>query len=177
MSDLVDVVDTRDRYTGSVVSVDEAHIKRLPHRVVAVFIFDRSGRLYVQVHKNSGGKLDHTVGGHVDLGETYDDAAYRETEEEVGIVDHTLDRLFTGLYSDEGSCIHVFAIYESIEPQKWEFKPNEEVGEIVPMYISEIVGLMNKYGTKKFTAGFMSTMKKYIDLKSIKDVTLNWEVI
>lgn len=166
--DLVDIVDKNDKLIGCVKTVFEAHESRLPHRVVAIFVFNKEGKLYLQVHKKSEGRFDHTVGGHVDAGETYDEAAYRETSEEVNIADTALNKLTEGLYSDEGSRIHVFAIYECLAPEGWKFISNDEVEELVLMNIPDVVEMMNTFGTQKFTGGFMSTMRKYLEIKNSK---------
>ena len=85
MATLLDEVDLRDCPTGRRVTKQEAHNSRLIHRCVAIYVFDAQGRLYVQVHKKSGGLLDHSVGGHVDSGENYLIAAKREGKEELGL--------------------------------------------------------------------------------------------
>lgn len=63
----------------------------LLHPVVHLHIFDTKGRLYLQrrsMNKDiQPGKWDTAVGGHVDYGETIDEALRREVREELGIVD------------------------------------------------------------------------------------------
>lgn len=61
----------------------------LLHSVVHLHIFDSQGRLYLQrrsMNKDiQPGKWDTAVGGHVDLGETIEEALRREVREELGI--------------------------------------------------------------------------------------------
>ena len=63
----------------------------LLHPVVHLHIFDTKGRLYLQrrsMNKDiQPGKWDTAVGGHVDCGETINEALRREVREELGIVD------------------------------------------------------------------------------------------
>ncbi|MBR5844285.1 MAG: NUDIX domain-containing protein [Bacteroidaceae bacterium] len=63
----------------------------LLHPVVHLHIFDTKGRLYLQrrsMNKDiQPGKWDTAVGGHVDYGETINEALRREVREELGIVD------------------------------------------------------------------------------------------
>ncbi|HVL87329.1 MAG TPA: NUDIX domain-containing protein [Candidatus Thermoplasmatota archaeon] len=84
----LDVVDEEDRVVGSVPRA-EVHRRGLLHRSVHVFLLDRSGRLFVQrraptvvVHPN---RWTSSASGHVDAGESYEDAAVRELSEEIGV--------------------------------------------------------------------------------------------
>lgn len=72
------------------------------------------------------------------------------------------------MYSDEGSRVHIFGIYECSAPEGWKFIPNDEVEELVLMNIPDVVEMMNTFGTQKFTGGFMSTMRKYLEIKIVK---------
>lgn len=160
-----DEVTKNDVPTGRKLTREQIHAsERPPHRCVAVFVFDGSGDLYVQVHKISGGLLDHTVGGHVDSGEDYKTAAYREMDEEIGLSGVELDELAVGYYSDEGSRVHVFGIYACVAPESWSFEPNEEVAELKKMSISTIQNMMDE-SPELFTGGFINTMKKYKEVR------------
>lgn len=59
------------------------------HPVVHLHIFDRQGRLYLQKRSMkkdiAPGLWDTSVGGHVDYGETLEQAVCREAREEVGV--------------------------------------------------------------------------------------------
>lgn len=52
--ELFDLVDRNDRVIG-VTHKEQAHENGELHRVAAVYVFDAQSRLYVQVHKKSGG--------------------------------------------------------------------------------------------------------------------------
>src|SRR5689334_4996510 len=86
--ELLDVVDEDDRVTGQAPR-GEVYARRLRHRCVFVFVRDRAGRIFV--HRRTAGKLmfpslyDMFVGGVVGTGESYEDAALREAEEELGV--------------------------------------------------------------------------------------------
>jgi len=82
--ELVDRVDKNDNIIGQTTK-EEAHQNAYIHRVAAVFCFDPEGKLLVQ-HRKKDGLFDHSVGGHVGLGEAYEAAAEREMKEELGIV-------------------------------------------------------------------------------------------
>ena len=136
-----DLVDETDRVIG-VTDKPTAHATRQLHRVVAVYVCNDKGELYVQVHKASGGKLDHSVGGHVSRGESYAAAARREAQEELGI--HQPLTHVTTFYSDEGRYLHTFGVFECVADRGWKFTPNEEVSEIIPMKLTDIQDMMQK---------------------------------
>lgn len=64
---------------------------KLLHPVVHLHIFNDAGDLYLQKRSMAKdiqpGKWDTAVGGHVDLGETVEEALRREVREELGITD------------------------------------------------------------------------------------------
>lgn len=161
-TELFDLVDQDDKVVGTTDKAT-AHTEGQLHRVAAVYVFDQAGRLYVQVHKKSGGLYDNSVGGHVSQGETYEQAAYREAKEELGI-DQPLEYLAT-FYSDEWPEIqHMFGLYSCVADPNWKFEPNDEVEEIIPMSLSDIQELMIAQ-PERFTNGFINTMKKYLELQ------------
>jgi 16S rRNA (adenine1518-N6/adenine1519-N6)-dimethyltransferase len=65
------------------------HNEKLFHRAVHIFIFNSKGELFVQKRsenkKEHPWKYDSSAAGHLDAGESYDDAAKRELKEELGI--------------------------------------------------------------------------------------------
>lgn len=86
--DIFDVVDANDEVVGqerrSVV-----HAKGLRHRAVHILIFNSRGELFLQKRSMSKdvspGTWDSSCCGHVDSGETYEPAAVRELDEELGL--------------------------------------------------------------------------------------------
>jgi isopentenyldiphosphate isomerase len=86
--EVLDIVDERDRVVGRATRA-EAYAKRLRHRCAFVLVHDDQGRIFV--HRRTAEKLvfpsryDMFVGGTVLAGESYDEAAHREAEEELGV--------------------------------------------------------------------------------------------
>jgi isopentenyl-diphosphate delta-isomerase type 1 len=96
--ELFDVVDAQDRVlhpeARSIV-----HRDKLLHRAVHIFVFNSEGELYLQrrsMNKDSApGKWVSSCSGHVDSGEDYDTAAYRELGEEIGLYNPiNMERVF-----------------------------------------------------------------------------------
>jgi len=161
--ELFDLVDEKDNVIG-ITDRTTAHATKQPHRVAAVYVFNSAGELYVQVHKKSDGRYDHSVGGHVSKDEDYATAAIREAEEELGIKQPLT--YITTFYSNEGSYRHMFGLFECIARPDWQFVPNDEVEEIIPMKLAVIEKMM-KDSPEKFTSGFVNSMKHYRKIKNL----------
>ncbi|MER5600414.1 NUDIX domain-containing protein [Streptomyces sp. NPDC002265] len=88
MSELVEHVDEQDRVLG-VVERGEAERQHWPHRIATTICRDRAGRILVlrrsETHSRFPGYYDVMVGGAVNVGESYEEAAARELSEELGV--------------------------------------------------------------------------------------------
>jgi len=88
MTEIYNVVDEDDKIIGKSTR-KEIHKKKLIHRSVMFFIFDKKGRILVtQRTKNKEFYKEYWsigLGGHVNTGETYDEAVVREVKEEANI--------------------------------------------------------------------------------------------
>jgi 8-oxo-dGTP pyrophosphatase MutT (NUDIX family) len=99
--ELLDVVDAEDRVVGQATRA-EVMARRLRHRCVFILARDDFGRIFV--HRRTAEKIvfpsmyDVFVGGVVGAGESYDEAAKREAEEELGVAGIEPEHLFTFLY-------------------------------------------------------------------------------
>ncbi|MER7046269.1 NUDIX hydrolase [Streptomyces jumonjinensis] len=102
--EILDVVDERDQVVGQ-ARRGEVYAGGLRHRCVFVLVRNAVDEIFV--HRRTASKLvfpslyDMFVGGVVGAGESYDDAALREAEEELGV--SGLPRpvpLFRFLYED-----------------------------------------------------------------------------
>lgn len=86
--EILEIVDSHDKVIGRTTR-GEIHRKGLMHRAVHILVFNSDGEIYVQ--RRSGTKdrhplkLDSSAAGHVDPGESYEQTAVRELEEELGI--------------------------------------------------------------------------------------------
>lgn len=81
-----DVVDENDRVVGQ-ASRAAVHREKSLHRAVHVFLFNRTGEIYLQqrslLKDSHPGKWDSSASGHLDSGEDYAAAAGRELAEEL----------------------------------------------------------------------------------------------
>ena len=81
-------VDENDNVIGAGTK-KEALEKGITARIARIFLFNSKGEVLMQKRSSTVGsnrnKWDQSVGGHVDEGETYEQAAYREMKEEIGL--------------------------------------------------------------------------------------------
>src|SRR5215472_5792065 len=85
--DLITFVDAEDNVIGSGTR-QEAWRTGAWHRLVRVFLFNAVGNTLIarrSPFSSSPLKWNDSCSGHVDAGETYEAAAVRELEEEIGV--------------------------------------------------------------------------------------------
>ena len=161
-TEIVDIVDKNNNVVGS-ADVATAHSQKLMHRVVGVFVFDADRDLYIQTG-NKYGKLDLSVGGHVQQREMYEDAAKREMVEELGLI-VPIHHISTFLPKD-ARLNHYWAIYTAAAPQDWKFEETEEVKSLEKINITRIKDMMKSY-PDSFTHGFINTMTELIRIQKL----------
>jgi isopentenyldiphosphate isomerase len=102
--EIVAIVDERNTVVGAVPR-REMRAKNLPHRSTYILVFNARGELYVQKRTLTKdvfpGYYDPATGGVVLAGESYEQGAIRELEEEMGIRDVPLTWLFDFYFADE----------------------------------------------------------------------------
>lgn len=94
------IVDEEGCVIGSATRGECHNGSRLLHPVVHLHVFNTAGDIYLQKRPEwkeiQPGKWDTAVGGHMDYGETPEEALRREVREELGITDFTPE--FIGKY-------------------------------------------------------------------------------
>ncbi|MQY13239.1 putative Nudix hydrolase YfcD [Streptomyces sp. RB5] len=140
--EILDIVDENDSVTGQARRA-EVYAKNLRHRCVFVMARDPRGRIFV--HRRTADKLlfpslyDMFVGGVVGAGESYETAALREAEEELGVSGLPAPReLFALLYETEdikewARVYEVTLPSDQVAPQPeevawWTFLDDAELG-------------------------------------------------
>lgn len=79
----LDYYDENDNYLGFETR-EVVHRDGLWHRTVHNWLYTRDGKVIFQIRKDSG-KFYTTSSGHVDKGESLEEAFARETKEEIGL--------------------------------------------------------------------------------------------
>ncbi|MFE2638383.1 NUDIX hydrolase [Streptomyces scopuliridis] len=142
MSELVEHVDEHDRVLG-IVERDEAVRENWLHRIAATICRDREGRILVlrraETLSRFPGYYDVMVGGAVNVGESYEEAAVRELAEELGV--RVLVRFLFKFLSREGISpiwlgVHEAVVSEILVPDSdeidwYDWLPVVELREVV----------------------------------------------
>ncbi len=112
----------------------------LLHRVVHVIVVNPSGDILLQKRSPekdvAPGMWDTSVGGHVDAGETVEDALRREMEEELGITGGKTRFLYSYIHSNhyESELVYTF---ECLHEGPFDFS-REEIEEVRFWSLEEI---------------------------------------
>jgi len=103
--EMFEELDERGKYTGRVVSREDAHKNGNWHRAVLLFVVNSKNQVLMQKrskHKKQWpGCWDGTGGGHVDAGELGMFSVIRELHEELGIKVQPCDVRYIGAYLSE----------------------------------------------------------------------------
>lgn len=157
MTEYFDVVDEDNNVIG-MASREECHKKGLWHRAVHVIVVNSEGKLLLQKRTLNTdlyrGYWIDAAAGHVDAGESYEEAAERELKEELS-VNIKLKKLFdfkkyTG---NDNEIIRVFGTrYDG------PFKANKEEIDFVEFFSLDKINEMMK--KEKFTPATVEIIKK-----------------
>lgn len=156
----VSIADENDNVIGS-EDYFVALEKGLLRQIARVFVFDTDGKLLVQKRSKNIRLpllLDQSVGGHVDEGETYLQAAIREMEEEIGLVGIDLIEIATSYRTN------IFnGIYKAVVPVDTPIIFDEYEIEKVCWMTPEEIDRRMKETPAEFTDGFIDIWQCFHD--------------
>ena len=158
--EIVVIVDEKNNAVG-VTPRSRMRAQGLPHRATYVLVFNSKIELYVQKRTPSKdiypGYYDVAAGGVVIDGETYEECAERELEEEMGIRGIPLTKLFDFYHEDAGNRVWG-RVYKCIYDGEIVLQEEEvESGEF--QSIDEVLQRSEK---EKFTPDGIHVLKHYI---------------
>ncbi len=167
--EIFDVVDAQDHVVDQ-AERGRVHTEGLTHRAVHVFAFDRRGQLFLQKRSHLKDTMplrwDSSAAGHLDSGESYEAAAVREVEEELGIADAEIE-FVAKLPPTEANGHEFVGLYEmrGIKPSKIRLPASEvDCGEFFPL---DVVCDWAAASPDDFAPGFLQCLKIYRDIKPV----------
>jgi isopentenyldiphosphate isomerase len=161
------IVNDKDEPVGE-ASMQEAHDEGLIHRVVWVIAEDEAGKVLLQKRGPNvvtyPGRWDFSAAGHVDAGEDYDAAAYREMEEELGLSGNYELKELEYYYDEEiyeGRKLNRFIkLFKVVVPIGIEIIP--EANEITAVKWLDRDGIVKMLtSSEKVTPDFRVRLEKY----------------
>ncbi len=110
--ELFPIVDDSGNVLGKATRGECHNGSRLLHPVVHLHVFNSRGEVYLQRRPEwkdiQPGKWDTAVGGHLDYGETPEEALRREVSEELGITDFTPKHIGHYVFDSKRECELVY---------------------------------------------------------------------
>ncbi len=143
-NEIFPLVDEQGKVVGRATRGECHSGSRLLHPVVHLHVLNPRGELYLQKRPDwkdiQPGKWDTAVGGHIDYGETPEEALLREVREELGITDFKAEFVDRYVFESqrERELINVYrTVYDGpIQPSKDEldggrFWTKQEIREAI----------------------------------------------
>ena len=159
--EILDIVNRDDKVIGKDTRY-EVHRKHEIHRGIHVFISNRNNDLLIQkrskLKKDRSGYYDASVGAQVLSGESYEQAALRETEEELGIKDVVLEKVckYESFSTRQREIRTLFLTHH-----EGPFKIDKREVEFVRFYCINRIKEMIAEG-KNFTKGFKISLEHFL---------------
>src|SRR3989344_2078105 len=169
--ELVNVVNENDEIIGQELR-SLCHERGLCHRISCILLFDNKGKLWLQTRakeKSGAGKFDFSASGHVALGDNYEESAYRELQEELGIstmLQAVAESLSEPRIEEKKTPKHMMSLFIGFHNGPFIIK-EEEIEKIESYEISEIINMIKIY-PDRFTEGFQIGFNKYLELLNRK---------
>lgn len=161
MIEYFEIVDDKDRVIGRAPRSQCHGDPSLVHRVAHVIVVNATGELLLQKRSPrkdiQPGKWDTSVGGHLNAGEDYEAAAYREMKEELGIENTDIKFLYAYPLRNEIESENVRTYLCRYDEKEISFDP-EEITEIRFWSMDEVE---QNLGSGLFTPNFEEEFEFY----------------
>lgn len=158
--ELLDIVNRKDEVIG-VASKEDVYKKSLTHRIVHILIFNDKNELALQLRSKKvsfcPSHWSTSVGGHVQSGESYEGAALREYQEELGKTSK-IEKFTKDYYEDRNDLNKFLVTFKSrfngpffpdkIDVEKVEYFTIDKIKEMVnsgEKFHPELLFLLKKY--------------------------------
>ena len=128
----LNVVDEQDKIIGEETR-EAVHEKGLLHREIHVWFYTPRGEIIFQ-HRSKSAEtypnlLDATVGGHVEIGQDYEDTAIKECFEETGVVLKPEDLTLTAMIRSK-SFDYITKKWNNVLRAVYAYRYNGEISDL-----------------------------------------------
>ncbi len=162
-TEYLDVVDENNNVIGKETRAN-IHKQQLFHRAVHIIVLNSKGEMFIQKRshlKDSYPKhWDVSAAGHLNVGESYEDAAIRELEEELGVKGVELS--FVG---DIKGCpetdYEFIRIYKCIYDSEMNINPDEIIDGLF-VRIAELKKILISGHTMRLTPALKNVIRDYL---------------
>ena len=152
---VIDVVNDSDVVIGTIERKD-VFAAKANFRVVHVFLFDDQGHLLLQQipedQKKSPGRWGSSVAGYMFTGETYEQAAVRRIQQELGIESPKL-RLVTKTSMEDNGCRKFISLYAVKLNGPFNYDP-AHIAQLESLSTGTIASMIAE-DKRQFTATFL----------------------
>lgn len=162
-----DIVNEKDEVIGRIAENNQNTVKPSQLRFINIIIISENNKIIVP-KRSSNRKIfpncyDFSVGGHVNSGENYEEAAYRELKEELGITNVRLQEVayFSPYTSDSNTFQKVYILKYNNQITNYD---NDGIERLYYLSIKEIKKLMNDR-PKLFKTDYSVVMNYLFDKK------------
>lgn len=172
------IVDSNDEHLRTVFGKYNLHISGGYHRAVHIFVEVFGGWFILQkkaAETENGGKWSSSVSGHVRCDESYEEAAIRELDEEIGlkVKKDDLQKVMKIPPSDKNTNEFVTLFTYLMDPDQEDLKLDaNEVDEVIIGKLADIIGDVEKH-KNEYSPAFVDLFNKFLALERGIELSLN----
>ncbi|MFH0832134.1 MAG: NUDIX domain-containing protein [Candidatus Aenigmatarchaeota archaeon] len=159
----MDIVNEKDEVIGKATE-EEMYEKKLTHRIVHVFVFNDKGELALQLRSKCMSMCPNhwspSASGHVRSGESYHEAALRESKEEIG-KKLEMEFLFKDVYKKD-NLKKILVTFKTVYNGPFKINP-KEVEKIGFFSLNKIKKMID--AGKKFHPELLFLLRRHFGFK------------